>query len=295
LILGATDVGELVAALLSRRSEGRVTRVFRNSVYIVAGDELVLLLHGDLRSPINANLPSSEDLGDLLSVGELCTMSAEEIAFGGVTVRTNGARVYRSDLGATRPISPVTASALAKGVGMLKLLYGAAPSNFNIFSDEAFRKFADSVLIPLAKGDPEVAHRLPHYLPLIGLGGGFTPAGDDFIGGFAATFNHAARVAGDAEILFSPRELAGRTVPESAALIRYAQRGYVDEELAHLITSTFGGRRGRFFGDLLQVAKRGHTSGIDMSMGVLLATAAIRARTTEEGALDKCLKELWVP
>jgi hypothetical protein len=294
LILGATDVGELVVALLSRRSEGRVSRVFRNSAYIVAGDELVLLLLGGLRSPINANLPSVEDLGDLFSVGELCIMSAGEIAFGGVTVRTNRARVYRSDLETTRPISPVTASTLAKGVRMLKLLYGAAPSDLNIFSDEAFRKFADSVLIPLAKGDPEEAHHLPYYLPLIGLGGGFTPAGDDFVGGFAATFNHAARVEGDVEILFSTRELAGRTVPESAALIRYAQRGYVDEELAHLITSTLGGRR-RFFEDLLQVARRGHTSGIDMSTGVLLAAAAIRDRATKEGALEKCLKGLWVP
>lgn len=293
MILNATDVGELVASLLSRQSEGKVSRVFRNSAYIVAGNELVLLLRGDLRSPMNVNLSASEDLEKLLSVEENCSLVGGEMTFERVTVRTVGAKVYRSGLGAASSVSPVAGSVLAKGIRMLRLLYTAARSEWDIFSDKSFRQFVDSVLSPVAQGEMAEAYRFRNYLPLIGIGGGFTPAGDDFVGGFAATFNHAARMEGSPEILLSRRELAKRTVPESAALIHYAQRGYVDEELEHLIHSAFGGRRGRFFQDLLQVAKRGHTSGIDMSTGVLLSAAAIRDSSRKEGALEKCLEAVW--
>ncbi len=293
MILNATDVGELVVSLPSRQPEGRVSRVFRNSAYIQAGDELMLLLHGDLRSPINVNLSPSENLEELLSVEGRCRLVDGEMTFDKLTVRTKGAKVYRSGLGAATSSSPVTGTVLVKGIEMLRLLYGAARSDLDIFSGKSFLQFVDSVLSPLSRGDLTEAHVFPHYLPLIGAGGGFTPAGDDFVGGFTAAFNHVARATGDAEIQFSRSELTGRTVPESAALIHYAQRGYVDEELEHLIVSTFGGRRERFFQDLLQVAKRGHTSGIDMSTGVLLAAAGIRDRATKEGALEKCLKAVW--
>jgi hypothetical protein len=290
LILTATDVGELVVSLLSRRTEGIVLRVFRNSAYISAGDEIVLLLRGELRSPINVNILTSEDLEGLLSLGESCSLSGGEIAFDRLLVRTDGANVYQSEIGSTSSHSPLTSAVLAKGIGTLRLLYGAADSDFDIFSGKPFQMFTDAVLFPLAKKEASEAHRFHNYLPLIGLGGGFTPAGDDFVGGFTAAYNQMARTKGDPEVLFTQRELEGRTVPESAALILYAQQGYVDEELGHLIISVFGGRRGRFFRDLLQVAKRGHTSGIDMSMGVLLAAAVLRERAKGDGTLEKCLK-----
>jgi hypothetical protein len=290
LILSATDVGELVVPLLLWKTEGKVLRVFRNSAYVLAGDELVLLLRGELRSPINVNLPAADDLEELLSVGEGCSLSGGEIAFDRVMVRTEGARVYRSGIGLASSRSPVTGAVLAKGIGALRLLYGAAESEFDIFAGKPFRLFSDAVLLALARDETVEARRFHSYLPLIGLGGGFTPAGDDFVGGFTATFNHIARIVGEPEILFTKRELEGRTVPESASLILYAQQGYVDEELAHLITSVFSGRRGRFFQDLLQVAKRGHTSGVDMSMGVLLAAAVLRERADGDGTLEKCLK-----
>ncbi|MDA4124503.1 MAG: DUF2877 domain-containing protein [Thaumarchaeota archaeon] len=290
MIINATDVGELVVSLPSRQSEGRVSRVFRNSAYIEAGDELLLLLHGELRSPINVNLNPSENLEELLAVEDSCSLVDGGIVFGELTVKTKGAKVYRSGLGASWSGSPVAGSVLVKGIEMLRLLYGAAKSDLDIFSEGAFRQFAEDVISPLAGGHPDEAHALRYYLPLIGAGGGFTPAGDDFVGGFTAALNHVARTTGEAEILFSRSALTGRTVPESAALIHYAQRGYVDEELERLIVSTFGGRRERFFQDLLQVAKRGHTSGIDMSTGVLLAAAATRDRAAKEGALERCLR-----
>jgi Protein of unknown function (DUF2877) len=269
-----------------------VSRLFSNSAYIVAGDEMILLLRGELRSPINVNLSAPETLSNLMSAEESCSLAGGEMRFDRITVRIKGARVYRSGLGKASASSPVAGKSLAKGVGILRLLYEASQPGFDLFMGDSFRRFADTVLAPLSRGEPDEAYKFRSYLQLIGLGSGFTPAGDDFVGGFTGALNHVSRKSGGREILFSDRELMGRTVPESAALIRYAQMGYVDEEFERLVISTFGGRRGHLFRDLLQVAKRGHTSGIDMSMGVLIAAAAIRDRASGEKNLERCLRKL---
>jgi len=292
MILKAKSVGELVGRLLRNSSEGRVTRVFSRSAYIEAEGEFVLLLGGKLRSPMTVNLQSTEDVGGVLNVDQRCVFDRERIVAGRLTVRTKGAEVYRSSLSTRPSISPIAKSELVKGTRMLRMLYGASESQLDIVSGPAFKKVVHSVLLPLARGNAAGAREVKNYLPLIGLGGGFTPAGDDLVGGFAATFNHAARVNGDPAILFPQHELDGRTVPESAALLIYAARGYVDEELERLILSAYGERGESFIDYLLGVASRGHTSGIDMSLGVLLCVAALSDSEKGGDALAGCLAAL---
>ncbi|MGD0397219.1 MAG: DUF2877 domain-containing protein [Nitrososphaerales archaeon] len=294
MILRAAYVGELVTSLLTHTSEGRVSRVFRSSAYIEAEGEMILLLRGALRSPMTVNLPAAEDFGRLLAIDERCDLGLGRLKFGRMTVRTEGANVYHGGLARDSSIAPLAESELVRGVVMLRLLYGASQSKLDFFTDGSFRRFIRTVLLPLAGGKMAEAYLPRNYLPLIGLGGGFTPAGDDFVGGFAAAFNYVARTTGRAEIRLPKPELEKRTVPESAALIDYAQRGYVDEELERLIISAFGGRPG-FFDNLLQVARRGHTSGIDVSSGVLLSAAVCRDSMTREGAVERCLAALANP
>jgi hypothetical protein len=294
MILRAADVGELVSSFLTHASEGRVRRVFRSSAYIEAEDEVILLLRGELRSPMTVNLSAADDFGRLLAIDERCDLGMGRLEFGRMTVRTEGANVYHGGLGRDSSIAPLAGSELVRGIVMLRLLYGASQSKLDIVTDGSFRQFIYTVLLPLAEGEMAEAYLPRNYFPLIGIGGGFTPAGDDFVGGFTAAFNHVARTTGRAEIRLPKPELEKRTVPESAALIDYAQRGYVDEELERLIISAFGGRPG-FFDNLLQVARRGHTSGIDVSSGVLLSAAVCRDHMTREGAVEKCLSALTNP
>jgi hypothetical protein len=291
MILRAANVGELVSSFLTHRSEGRVRRVFRSSAYIEAEDEVILLLRGELRSPMTVNLWAADDFERLLAIDERCDLGLGRLEFERMTVRTEGASVYRGGLERDSSIAPQAGSELVRGILMLRLLYRASQSTLDIVTDGSFRQFINTVLLPLAEGEMADAYLPRNYFPLIGKGGGFTPAGDDFVGGFAAAFNHVARKTGVREIRLPRNELEKRTVPESAALIDYAQRGYVDEEVERLIISAFGGGPG-FFDKLLQVARRGHTSGIDMSSGVVLSAAVCRDRMTREGTLEKCLSAL---
>jgi len=92
-----------------------------------------------------------------------------------------------------------------------------------------------------------------------------------------------------------PRELVfSRTIPESAAILGYALRGYVDEGMERLVLKTLAGGEG-FSDELLGVACRGHTSGIDMALGVLLCEAAMADAKDRGGAFKRCLGVLWKP
>jgi hypothetical protein len=87
-------------------------------------------------------------------------------------------------------------------------------------------------------------------------------------------------------------ELKKRTVPESASLVDYAQRGYVDEGLEKLILAGLRNRPRQFRAELSELASRGHTSGLDMSLGVLLLVACVGDIVRHGAALESSLQAL---
>lgn len=290
MILRATDVGEFAASILAHPNQGVVKRVFRSSAYLELSGELIILLRGGPKSPISVNLEGPSELSGQLSAGERFRSDKSQLVLQNAKVDIGGAKVYRSSLGDGKSSSPVNASELTKASAMLRLLYQVAEPGLEFIADEYFLDFARRVLRPAGRGSWERVRSFENYLPLIGTGGGFTPSGDDLVGGFAAAFNHAARINGTGELLIPREELLKGTVSESAALVDYAQRGYVDEEVEGLILAAFGDKPG-FLNSLLGVASRGHTSGIDLSLGVLLSAALLSGGI----AIDQCLDALSRP
>jgi len=286
----ASSVGELAAAVLAREAEGEITRVFERSAYVKAGDEFIVLLWGGLRSPIAINLGRAGP--KRLMVGERCALSAGGLAFDSWTIDVGGAQVYNSVLRERRDTREPPASSLVRGVSFLRALYAASPSGLSLASDVELRRFALKTLSSLAAGREDNIRSFDSYLALIGRGGGFTPAGDDFVGGLLSTYNYIARCNGSREILFPLRRLRPRTIPESAALLTYASKGYVDEGVASLVLKTLSGSS-EFTDELLIVAQRGHTSGLDMSLGILLIEAALSDSASGGRALERCLQVLW--
>jgi hypothetical protein len=288
----ANSIGNLAAKILSRGRRGDVTRVFQRSVYIRSGDGFVLLLWGKLRSPMTINMEESHGAERRIRAGERCILSKEAVRLEAWEIDLGGADVFRSALLDSRKITLPEGPALAKGIAMLRSLYDVTPSGLTLASDPVLKSFTRVTLLPLSSGRTEPVYDPGLYLRLIGRGGGFTPAGDDFVGGLVATFNYIARCRKRRQVSI-PRDLTrGRTIPESAAILSNSARGHVDEGMERLILASTGRRKG-FYGELMAVARRGHTSGIDMSLGVLLCEAALAQAEGEHGALQKCLDALW--
>jgi len=294
MTLGATSLGNLAARVLSRRRKGEATRVFQRSVYIRAGDDYILLLRGGLRSPMTINVEASQKAEWRIRVGEQCDLSGEAVKIGGEEVDLRKAELFRSALLRSRKVTLPDGPTLAKGVAMLRSLYDVSPSGPILSLDPVLKSFIGEALIPLSSERTRGVYSPRPYVSLIGRGGGFTPAGDDFVGGVVATFNYIARCRNTRQISVSQDLVRGRTIPESAAILRNSARGYVDEDMERLILASTGPTPG-FHGELMDVVRRGHTSGIDMSLGVLLCEAALAQAEGKRGALQKCLEALWKP
>jgi hypothetical protein len=230
--------------------------------------------------------------GENLKVGERCRITPGELRFDSLRIEVEGAEVYRSPLLVQREVVLPPPAALVRGTLTLRSLYDAAPAGPSLATDAELGRFVKGTLAPFAAGRRNKINSFGSYLPLLGRGSGFTPAGDDFVGGLLATKNYIAHCEGSRAIPVLMRQLRSRTIPESAALLARAARGYVDEGVGTLILKTLDGI-GRFSDELLDVARRGHTSGLDMSLGVLLFEAALSDSRGGGTALRRCLEVLW--
>ena len=153
-------------------------------------------------------------------------------------------------------------------------------------SAEAAGKLLRDIRPPFPRGLP--AHRVqalaaaylcddPHdvfeaTLPLLGVGGGFTPSGDDLAGaalfGRRALCPDAARWREVAEGL--SREAGARSHAVSAALFADLARGESFEPLHALVEALACGARERTASAARALAAIGHSSGRDMLAGLAI-------------------------
>jgi hypothetical protein len=290
----ASSIGDLAVRALSKGKPGEVTRVFQRSAYVRSGNRFILLLWGGLRSDMTVNVVGEEGAGTHARVGERCVLRPDAVVLRSGIIEVKGAETFRSALLNRKRILLPAASALTKGVAMLRALYEVSPSGPTLVGDKALWAFATTTLAAFASGKPAAVRSLESYAPLLGRGGGFTPAGDDFVGGLLTALNYVARCRRGMQVLMPRQFLLAKTIPESAAILDYSARGYVDEDMGRLVLKTLDGSD-HFFDELMTVAHRGHTSGIDMSLGVLLCEAALAQTEGERDALKRCLGELWNP
>ena len=290
----ATSIGDVAARILSRGRTGEVTRVFQHSAYVRSGSDYLLLLWGELRSPMTINIEGGKDIGWRIKAGEGCVLSKDAVLLDAGEIDVRGAEVFRSALLDRRKVSLPRGSTLAAGVAVLRSMYDVSPSGPTLVGDPALRTFIRRTLLPLSTGRYTPVYSPASYSNLIGRGGGFTPAGDDFVGGFLANFNYVARCRKSRQVRLPRALIRGRTVPESGVILSQSARGNVDEGMASLIVASTGGSAS-FYDELVAVARRGHTSGIDMSLGVLLCDAALGQAEGQSRLLQKCLDVLWKP
>ena len=104
-------------------------------------------------------------------------------------------------------------------------------------------------------------------LGLCGRGPGFTPAGDDFVGGFLAVLNWIRTSLKIGRPIVPGLEYRKLTTWTSFKLMECNARGLVDIEVQDLINSIAKGDVMQYIDSIKLIAKRGHTSGIDFATG----------------------------
>jgi hypothetical protein len=104
-------------------------------------------------------------------------------------------------------------------------------------------------------------------LGLCGRGPGFTPAGDDFIGGFLAIINWIRTSLEIGPRIVPGPEYRKLTTWTSFKLMECNAHGLVDIEIQDLTNSIARGEVSQYIDSVRLIAKRGHTSGIDFATG----------------------------
>ena len=250
------------AALGASGGVVRVTAPLSRSVYGEAAGELVWV------GPRDAALHPR---------AVLVEMVPGAVAATHLHLRTDGVVGWRPPRSAPRTPSAATASrvsaALVDGGEPLGLARVLAAGN-----DDAVVRYARPLVDALARASAanDAAAFAQAARPLLGLGAGLTPSGDDLVGGalFARRLLLGPDAAWDEAVARISEAAARLTHPISAQLLADLAAGdgwaplhellaaLASDDVARAVT---GGRR---------VTALGHTSGWDLLGGVLIAAAA---------------------
>lgn len=244
--------------------QGRVIAAYPVGCYIaVDAAPGVLALTGTAASRLpNAAVIAAPELPFRVRSGDTVRLGGAAITLRGVAISIRRWRDPSPLLGRVDP------ARLARGLSTLESI--ALPGGIDDHPAVA------RLTAACRTGDP---HRIAEAgPPLVGLGPGLTPSGDDLLAGVLFGFR-ALGSARAADLLASPvLAAASRTTPISAALLRCAAAGQPCGEAADLLLAVTAD------GDVADAAERlrrlGHTSGADLARGLILA-----CRTFLEGAV----------
>jgi hypothetical protein len=115
-------------------------------------------------------------------------------------------------------------------------------------------------------------------MKMCGRGPGFTPSGDDFICGFSSLFNWLSQSLKCPPIALPLKRVCEMTTWISSKFIEYYQKLIMDEQIQSMVNSIGEGRTDRFLSLLSPLSCRGHTSGIDICIGVSTALFTVGDR-----------------
>ena len=293
MILKASYIGCLAKRFLtnSPRKIGKIRTILPNTFYVEFDGNPIIVTRKRGRSPLNINL--SQDWGEsfqrIIRPDSEVQFSGEVLKIGNIVVDLKGVKTYECvelNLDSLR----VSDDELVKASFILSRLYDLVEENFLIiYKTDQFRDFLTDVVKPFAKGVENAIQNPEPYRKLMGLGQGFTPAGDDFLSSFLATSNALSKVYGFKKFFLRRDEILSSTSWASGMLLYYSQYGYVGEGVSKTIQSL--GDRVRFLDALMDLARVGHTSGLDLSLGILVASSMILDLIKGKDVLSRVMRQ----
>jgi hypothetical protein len=282
---------------------GTVVNVFDKAVNIKTNeDNLLVLSLGAVRSPLTINIGplmdrSSSDFSfnsflDFVQNGDQVFVIHKPRSNNNLATQVSNIiniRVGKCIILVNRPIHFFENDILKLKVHKLEKFIDYRQLLFSVLRECAFSQRAGSLLNP----DTTTEGLLPNFLSsleenhgaidigsgmfkdklsicfldLCGRGPGFTPAGDDFVGGFLAILNWIRISLKIGSPIVPGTECRKLTTWTSYKLMECNACGLVDIEVQDLINSIAKGDVLHYIDSIKLIAKRGHTSGIDFATG----------------------------
>ena len=283
--------GELLDQLLAHSFAARVHSVFEHALNIQHGDGLfTLATAASDDSPRTLVIAANSFVAFSLMSASRVTVTGSRLSVGRLVV----------DLGRVRRWHPVLPawSAQPDLVRDLERLIDAEGTRGGIranrvpahdaeaLSASVLSRTTGAFVLALGVGDLGAAQR--HGTRLVGLGGGLTPAGDDYLVGMCTAFGlPGAGWQSHRQLLTRIIENnIGRTNDISRAALRQASRGRVRESIIELARSLVTSDGSALPDRVRRVLAIGHTSGTDIATG-LLGGLQLRLRSATHDGLPE--------
>lgn len=285
----ATFLGCMVTEAFAAVKEGSILGLSSKGIFLQAGTYVLFITEAPYKSPFNIYLPGFNRLMDSLKQGE-----PFEVTFDSMYFKDSGARILIDNVETWTPAAPlpINTTQAARQIRVASLLDDMVridPQKGWIFlhtEDERAETSFDFVKQRIWESTHKFTEGyrnkgLPQCLDaasrLLGLGGGLTPSGDDWLAGFILYLERFS-LAGNNRPPFlqnlgsALQDLAfQKTTTISANRIMAARRGWAEEPFLNVIDILFCEER-QLNPELAQVLVRfGHSSGVDTVLGVSAA------------------------
>lgn len=298
----AASVGSIAWNALNRSAGRAIVRyALSNAVILEITGQMVVVTHIDSRSPYTINLPGHDHdlrgLRNLVNQPCECRMTSKGciVHLGKLIFSVEPDHLYKSPLPSFIPdeeFSFEIRRALLDTSFAIRQLFDVVNSDKsipNLPESIGLERFTSSVLVPILQGDLASLSDEKCYLELLGVGRGFTPAGDDFLTGFLYAMNFLRRWHKMPRITLGLDFLSEWTSWVGAMLISYAESGHIDEASSSLLSSIAQGNRFASVERVLDMASRGHTSGIDTALGIITGCSFSLEVKNPCGGLERVL------
>lgn len=273
------------AALERSRGHAEALSAFPASPYLRAAGELIWVSHRlPAAHPRAVHVARPVHAAGVVRFGALPAPDTRACSLP-LASRTALARARRA---CAKLVASPDAIGVPRGLGLL--LVGQLPP----FPLDAALPHVTMLARAVHADDPDAAHRAAY--PLLGLGPGLTPSGDDFVGAVLCARLFAARAEGGLEAWQAAacRLVAAapaRTNEVSAALFGDLVAGETYGPLAALLRGLAAGDLAGALRAARALAVIGHSSGWDMLAGCVLGLAGrLGKKDKEERAGDRMVE-----
>jgi len=248
---------------------GETVKVFENTVYLKTGhDDLICLTSKDVKAPMNLNLNTPVDFLKLDCISKKVIRTPTGLKLETIVFDTKNSKIY--PITKNHEIKDGLRNRVLFSVDEINLLdtLGSILDNHSPFFNElsySIRSISEST----QKRD---LMKLSNQLSgIVGLGNGFTPSGDDFIVGFLFCLN---RILSSSNHKHGKFVIMGNTNWASKKFIDYSQNGIVIEPLEVFVNFLLSGEN-EIKSSLMDLIQVGKSSGIDASIGAIIATVFV--------------------
>lgn len=286
----ALSVGNRAAEKLPLAEKSSVTGITSQGIFLLVDEDVFFLSFGSYRGPLTVTLGRVVEKFQMLQIGSIIVCQSGKLFFPEIkmSILWDSSKVWHPPLAATSVAPPeqrlLSLQRLASGIlqnkqgeqGFTPFLDILVNGKGTEYLTEELRFVWQYIpAIQRALSEKKVEDIVSCLLPLMGLGRGLTPSGDDLIAGILLALNrYPMQICPDLPrqdlnpvLIQNARK---KTTRLSANIIEQAANGLADERLLKALDGIMTGEN-TVETSVHEICHLGHSSGADTLTGITLA------------------------